>query len=92
MSSTQPTIQFEMSYSVNEIPFLDVLILNRDNELHTTLYKNPTDVPSLLHSHSFHSPTCKAGIMYSQALRYRRIIFNDDDLDFDLDHTYQMGL
>ena len=27
MNSTHPTVQFEMSYSVNEIPFLDVLIL-----------------------------------------------------------------
>ena len=56
MNSTHPTIQFEMSHSVNEIPFLDVLILNRDNTLHTTLYKKPTDVPSLLHSNSFHPP------------------------------------
>ena len=84
MNSTHPTIQFEMSHSVNEIPFLDVLILNRDNTLHTTLYKKPTDVPSLLHSHSFHPPNCKAGIIYSQALRYRRSISNDDDLDFHL--------
>ena len=76
-----------MSYSVNEIPFLNVLIPNRDNTLHTTLYKKPTDVPSLLHSHSFHPPpppNCKAGIIYSQALRYRCIISDDDDLDFHL--------
>ena len=37
MNSTCPTIQFEMSYSVIEIPFLDVLILNRDNKQYTTL-------------------------------------------------------
>ena len=84
MNSTHPTKKFEMSYSVNEIPFLDVLILNRDNTLHTTLYKKPTDAPSLLHSHSFHPPNCKAGIIYSQALRYRCIISNDDTLDFHL--------
>ena len=29
-------------------------------------------------------PTCKAGIIYSQALQYRRIISNDDDLDVHL--------
>ena len=52
VNSTHPTIQFEMSYSVNEISFLNVLILNRDNEHHTILYKKPTEVASLLHSHS----------------------------------------
>ena len=29
-------------------------------------------------------PTCKAGIKHSQALQYRRIISNDDDLDVHL--------
>ena len=53
MNRTHPTIQFEMSYSVSEISFLNVLILNRDNELHRTLYKKTTDLPSLPHSHSF---------------------------------------
>ena len=87
MNRTHPTIQFEMSYSVNEISFLNILILNRDNELHRTLYKKRTDLPSLLHSHSFYPPsppTCKAGIIYSQALQYRRITSNNDDLDVHL--------
>ena len=87
MNRTHPTIQFEMSYSVNEISFLNILILNRDNELHRTLYKKTTGLPSLPHSYSFYSPpppTCKEGIIYSQALQYRRIISNDDDLDVHL--------
>ena len=80
-------MQFEMSYSVNEIPFLDVLILNRDNnELHTTLYKKPTDDPSLLYSHFFYPapPTCKAGIIE----QYLRIISNDNHLDFHLQQLF----
>ena len=56
MNRTHPTIQFEMSYSVNEISFLTILILNRDNELHRTLYKKTTDLPSLPHSYSFYPP------------------------------------
>ena len=56
MNRAHPTIQFEMSYSVNEISFLNILILNRDNELHRTLYKKTTDLPSLPHSYSFYSP------------------------------------
>ena len=84
MNSTHPTKQFEMSYSANKKPFLDAMILNQDNELHMTWYKKTSDAPSLLHFHSFHSPTCKAGIIYSQALRYPHIISNDDDLNFHL--------
>ena len=86
MYRTHPNIQFEISYLVNDMPFLDVLILNQDNELHTTLYKTTTDVPYFyIHILSIPPPpTSKTGIIYSQALRYHSIISNGDDLGFHL--------
>ena len=85
MNSIHPTIKFEMSQSRDKIPFLDTLIiLTNKGEIQTTLYKKPTDVSPLLHAKSFHPNNCKTGIIYSQALRYRRIISNNEDFEHHL--------
>ena len=76
-----------MSQSRDRIPFLDTLvILKNSGELQTTLYKKPTQVSPLLHAASFHPNSYKTGVIYSQALRYRRIISNDDDFAHDLEN------
>ena len=96
-----PTITFEMSQSGDRIPFLDTLVLltNR-GDLQTTLYKKPMNASPLLHAASFYPNSCKTGIIYSQALRYCRIISNDDDFAHHLEtlqtilikHGYNIGL
>ena len=50
------------------------------------LYKKPTDVSPLLHALSFHPISPKKGVIYSQALRHRRIITNDDDFAYHLEY------
>ena len=85
MNSIHETIKFEMSFSNNEIPFLDTLTsVNKHGCLDTSLYKKPTDICSLLQADSFHPSKCKTGMIYSQALRYRRIISNDNKLKTSL--------
>ena len=87
MNIIHPTIKFEMSQSRDRIPFLDTLVLlNNRGDLQTTLYKKPTDASPLLHAASFHPSSCKTGVIYSQALRYRRIISNDDDFAHHLEN------
>ena len=49
-------------------------------KLESTLYAKPTDSCSLLHKQSFHPATCKQSVIYSQALRYRRIITDNETL------------
>ena len=87
MSIIHPTIKFEMSQSRDRIPFLDTLVLlNNRGDLQITLYKKPTDASPLLHAASFHLNSCKTGVIYSEALRYRRIISNDDDFAHHLEN------
>ena len=82
-----PTIKFEMSQSRERIPILDTLaLLNNSGDLQTTLYKKPTAASSLLRAVSFHPNSCKTGISYSQALRYRHIISNDEDFAHHLEN------
>ena len=71
---------FEMSFSDKRIPFLDTMtMILPNNTISTSLYKKPIDICSLSHALSFHPLNCKRGIIYSQALRYRRIISDYED-------------
>ena len=79
INQLHPTIKFEYTYSTESVNFLDTRIyINKHKQLESDLYIKPTDKTLLLHDHSFHPTTCKDGIIYSQALRYRRIITNDN--------------
>ena len=41
-------------------------------------YRLRGSLSTLLHNSSFHPKSCKKGVIYSQALRYRRIITSDE--------------
>ena len=74
---------------MKDLPFLDTLIyFNTSGSLNTILYKKPTDVCFLLHAQSFHPSSSKTGIIYSQAIRYSRIITTDEDLTFHLKQLF----
>ena len=49
--------------------------------------RGENDIFTLLHSDSYHPENCKMGIIYSQVLRYRRIITNDSDIE---NHLYNL--
>ena len=76
----QPTIKFETNYSYTEINFLDTTVkITSNNELVTALYKKETDRNTFLHRKSYHLPSTKKSISYSQALRISRICSDDND-------------
>ena len=76
-----PTIKFDYTYSHKSVNFLDTTIyLNSLNKFESDLYIQPTDRTLLLHNNSFHPHSCKNAIIYSQALRYRRIITDNNKL------------
>ena len=47
---------------------------------------------TLLHFHSHHPPSCKEGIIYSQALRYNMIISEDHILQEELNNLSRILL
>ena len=80
LNSVHPTIKFEITHSTKQVNFLDTTVyITPQNTLATTLYTKPTDCMPLLHQSSHHPKTCKKGLIYSQMLRYRRIITNDKE-------------
>ena len=82
-----PTIKFDYTYSLETVNFLDTTIyINSNNKLESDLYIKPTDRTLLLHNNSFHPQSCKNSIIYSQALRYRRIITDNNKLHGRLNH------
>ena len=73
-------IKFDIQYSYKEINFLDTKVqITNNGQLQTTLYKKPTDRKSFLHKKSYHPPSTKQSIPYSQALRLSRICSNDTE-------------
>ena len=81
INTFHPIIKFSHQQSYTSINFLDTtILLTKEHTLQSTLYIKPTDKSLLLHHASHHPTACKKGIIYSQALRYRRIITNDDEL------------
>ena len=77
-----PTIKFTSEQSKKTINFLDTtLYFNNEGILESTLFVKPQDICTLLHNNSFHPESCKKGIIYSQALRYRRLITDNEKLN-----------
>ena len=68
------------------INFLDILFaFNVNGTLQTDLYQKPTDTRSYLNFSSCHPNYTFAGTVYSQALRLRRIINNQERLKLRLE-------
>jgi len=80
LNKFHPSIKFEAKLSKDNIQFLDTVVYKKDNKLFTKLFIKPTDCKQYLHYHSSHPQHVKRAIPYSQALRYRRIITEDEEL------------
>ncbi|KXJ09041.1 hypothetical protein AC249_AIPGENE26933 [Exaiptasia diaphana] len=81
LNAFHPNIKFQSSISATSINFLDTTIyITPDRRLESTIYIKPTDSSLLIHYTSHHPSKCKSGTIYSQALRLRRIITNNDEL------------
>ena len=68
------------------INFLDInFSFDKNKSLQTDLYRKPTDARSYLNFSSCHPPYTFSGVVFSQALRLRRIINDDNRLNSQLE-------
>ncbi|XP_069492437.1 uncharacterized protein [Ambystoma mexicanum] len=74
-----PRITLTTKTSKDTIEFLDVQIFKKRGKLETTIYTKLTDRNSILHAHSFHPRRTIESIPFSQFLKYRRIISEDEE-------------
>lgn len=72
-----PLLQFSMTKSEHEICFLDVQVIKKNQQFHTTLFTKPTDRNSLLRRDSHHAPQTFNGIAKGQFMRARKICSSD---------------
>lgn len=78
LNNSHHSIKFTMEKSETEIPFLDTLVYIQNEIIKTKLYIKPTDKKQYLHYNSEHVQHIKNSIPYAQALRFRRIIVDND--------------
>ena len=80
INSVHKTIKFEVDFSKTKVNFLDTTVTMTSNHILTTsLYQKPTDRHNFLHQKSYHPPSTKKSLPYSQALRIKKICSVKED-------------
>jgi hypothetical protein len=80
------TIKFTYNYSKTNATFLDVNLEKKDNcEIETSVHEKITNAHQYIEFSSCHPLSCKKGIPFSQAKRYRRITSNNNIYEKDCD-------
>lgn len=88
LNASNPNIQLSLDYSKTLINFLDLQITVDDNgQLHTTIYRKPSDRNTILRADSFHPQTLISNIPVGQFQRLKRIC--DSENSFEL-HSMDM--
>jgi len=76
-----------MNTKKTRVNFLDVTLeKNSKNELETRVFKKPSNCHQYVEYSSCHPGSCKSGIPFSQAKRYRRLTSNKDQFIIDCDN------
>ena len=82
------TFGLELTFNLYKLgkycEFLDIRFMFQGSTLLTDLYRKPIDSDTILHFTSAHPPHTFAAVVYSQAIRYRRIINTDCLLELRL--------
>lgn len=77
LNSINRTIKFTLTYSLENITFLDTRVRIEGQALVTELYQKETDRNTLLHYSSGHPRSMVRGLPYSQFIRAKRITQNN---------------
>ena len=69
-------IKFTLEYSLQGLPFLDILVKNLNGKIITDIYHKPTDTQQYLRFRSHYPKNCIKSIPYTLAHRIQTIITN----------------
>lgn len=77
------SIRFTLEHDLFSISFLDVNVFRSPGQVlpQTTVFRKPTDRNNFLHSKSYHPPSMKKSLPYSQFLRMRRICSTEEEFE-----------
>ncbi len=81
LQGLHPKIRFTRESSEEQLPFLDILMKAKSNEITTSVYYKPTDSHQYFTFNSCHPRHTKLNIPYSQARRLCTIIDDKDELN-----------
>ena len=73
LNNFHPSLKFTYETSREKVNFLDLSVSVKDNEFVTDLFCKPTDCHQYLEYSSAHPKHCRNSIIYSQAVRVKRI-------------------
>ena len=90
LNKEDPNIKLTLEYSQSQVHFLDTTITIKNSNISTSLYRKPTHSYSYIHPTSSHPPHTFRSVVYSQALRYKRICSEAHDRNQQL-ATLQEG-
>lgn len=90
INNIEPTITFTMEdeHDDGTLPFLDVLLVRRNNDMMFKVYRKPTHKNDLIHYLSAHDPKTKSGVIIGFFIRAFRICsreFLAEELQFITD-------
>ncbi|OOZ70928.1 hypothetical protein BOW49_13320, partial [Solemya velum gill symbiont] len=78
LNNLHPAIKFTMNTSDTSLPFLDVLVMLKENKIITDIYCKPTDTHVYLNFHSSHPKHTKINIPFNLASRIITIVKDED--------------
>lgn len=82
LNNTNRNLKLSLDFSPSEINFLDLKISKDGNgDLHTSIFRKPTDRNTILRADSFHPPWLTDNIPFGQFQRLKRICDSEEDYE-----------
>ena len=79
LNTLNPSIKLTWSPPAKHCNFLDLVVLVKNNKIHTKVFQKQLNTYAYLPFHSYHTPAQKRGFIKGEAIRYARICTDEDD-------------
>ena len=90
LNNLVPSIKFKVEWeNGGTLPFLDVLVMKKDNALNFKVYRKPTSCNLFIHYFSYHQSSIKLSVISSMFLRALRIC-SPENLDEENNYIWKI--